>query len=157
MLDRKGYSFSVVTAVLMGALLLAGPGSAQQTSDVSALQDDLRATEIAFAKTMADRDFEAFQKFISEEALFFTSQGELRGKQAVLDGWSRFFEGEAPPFSWKPSTVAVLASGSLGITSGPVVSPQGERIGTFSTVWRRAAGGAWQVAIDRGCGAAGCP
>lgn len=45
----------------------------------------------------------------------------------------------------------------LALTSGPVLGPRGERIGTFDSVWRREAGGRWRVLFDEGCPPCTCP
>jgi ketosteroid isomerase-like protein len=115
----------------------------------------LRETELAFAKTMADRDFDAFTSFLADETIFFGRSGELRGKDAVAAAWKPYFEGPEAPFSWYPDTVAVLDSGALGLTSGPVLNPQGERIGTFNSVWRQRPDGSWEIVFDRGCPSCG--
>lgn len=43
----------------------------------------VRETETAFAKTMADRDWAAFKAFLSEETVFFGGRGIRRGREAV--------------------------------------------------------------------------
>ena len=137
------------------AVCIGMPGTAiAEDEDLAA---DLRATEEAFAKTMADRDHEAFQSFLAEETVFFGSRGEIRGKEAVAAAWKPFFEGPAAPFSWKPDTAAVLDSGTLGLTSGPIFTPEGNRVGTFNSVWRRDSSGSWKVVFDRGCPPCECP
>src|SRR4051794_1725227 len=114
------------------ALLLVLPLFAQTNSD---LKEQVRNTERAFAKTMADRDHAAFVSFLAEEAVFF-GNGLLRGPKQVGDGWKRFFEGPRAPFSWEPEQVEVLDSGTLALSSGPVWDPDHKRIGTFNSVWR---------------------
>ena len=111
----------------------------------------VRATEQAFAKTMADRKLDAFASYVAEEGVFFGRKGVLRGRAAVVEAWKPFFDGEKAPFSWEPETVEVLASGSLALSSGPVLDPQGNRIATFSTIWRKEADGNWRVVFDKGC------
>src|SRR5262245_63143196 len=81
-------------------------------------QQTVRDRETAFARTMADRDPNAFATFLSAEAIFF-GRTTLRGRQEVADGWKRFFEGPQAPFSWRPEIVEVLDSGALALTSGP--------------------------------------
>ena len=132
------------------ALAADGPGNAE-------LAIQLRATEEAFAKTMADRDHGAFVSFLAEEAVFFSRAGELRGREAVVAAWKPLFEAAEAPFSWRPEVATVLDSGSLGLTSGPVLAPNGRRIGTFTSVWRREADGSWKIVFDRGCPDCECP
>jgi ketosteroid isomerase-like protein len=106
--------------------------------------------ERAFARTMAERDHDAFTSFISEEALFFSGEETLRGRQAVADGWKKYFEGAEAPFSWEPKHVVVLDSGTLAHSSGPVYGPDGRCFATFNSVWRREARGVWRVVFDKG-------
>jgi ketosteroid isomerase-like protein len=120
-------------------------------SDPGALTDQVRDTERAFAKTMADRNHAAFVSFLSEETIFMGQAETLRGRQAVADAWKRFYDGAQPPFSWEPDRVEVLNSGTLGLTSGPVRDPQGRRVGTFNSIWRREAAGGWKIVFDKGC------
>lgn len=112
---------------------------------------DLGAVETAFASTMADRDLEAFSSFLDPEVVFFNGPTELRGAEAVVEAWAPFFETEGAPFSWRPDAVSVLDSGNLGLSSGPVLDPEGNRVGTFNSIWRRNADGVWKIVFDRGC------
>jgi len=132
------------------ALAADGPGNAE-------LAIQLRATEEAFAKTMADRDHAAFVTFLADETVFFGRSGELRGRDAVAAAWEPLFEGAAAPFSWQPEVATVLDSGSLGLTAGPILAPDGTRIGTFNSVWRRSPDGSWKIVFDRGCPGCECP
>lgn len=86
------------------------------------------ATERAFAKTMADRDHNAFADFIAADAIFFSGPKPLHGKQQVVDYWARFYTTPAAPFSWEPREVEVLASGDLALSSGPVRDATGKDI-----------------------------
>lgn len=143
----RARSGRVVATLLVSVwFLLAPPTGGAQTPD-----EELGAVERAFAATMADRDLEAFSSFLDDEVVFFTGPTELRGRQAVIDAWAPFFEGEAPPFSWRPEVVSVLDSGSLGLTSGPVDDPEGNRVGSFNSIWRKNQDGEWKIVFDRGC------
>ena len=153
--DRR---FSPVVAALLvlslgapaAAIAADGPGPGE-------LAARLRATEEAFARTMADRDHAAFVSFLAEEAAFFGRNGELRGRDAVAAAWRPLFEGAAAPFSWRPDVATVLDSGTLGLTAGPVFAPDGKRIGTFNSVWRSSPDGSWKIVFDRGCPDCECP
>ena len=140
----KRLVFAAVAAVFA---LSAGPAGAADRD----LAAEVKATERAFAKTMADRDIQAFAGYIAEEGLFFGGKGPIRGREAVVTAWKRFFEGSEAPFSWDPETAEVLPSGNLGLTSGPVRDPKGELIGTFMTIWRLESDGKWRVIFDKGC------
>jgi ketosteroid isomerase-like protein len=122
----------------------------------ASLTEQVRRAEIAFAKTMADRDHAAFTSFLAEEAVFAGPNRVFRGIQEVSAGWKRFYEGPRAPFSWAPDQVHVLDSGTLALSSGPVRDPSGKRVGTFNSIWRREAGGSWKVVIDNACPRCDC-
>ena len=151
-------AFALLVLFSLVALLHAQRGGAplQPAAAPVDLTEQVRAAETAFAKSMADRNAAAFASLIGEEAVFFGGQSVMRGKPAVVAGWKRFFDGPAAPFSWNPAEVEVLASGTLGLTSGPVYDPQGRRIGTFNSVWQRQADGSWRVVFDKGCPPCDC-
>jgi ketosteroid isomerase-like protein len=144
------------TAAAMITLLVSAGGHAAETN--ADLQAQVRDTERAFARTMAARDHAAFASFVSDEAVFFSGpKVVLRGRKAVADAWKRFYEGPKAPFSWEPESVEVLDSGTLGLSSGPVRDPEGNRVGTFSSVWRRGPEGTWKIVFDKGCPPCECP
>lgn len=133
--------------VLVFSLFSCAPGFYKGSNNGAS---EVRAREIAFAKTMADRDFEAFLTFISPEAVFFNGNEPLRGHEAITKAWAPFFEGETPPFSWHPDVVEVLDSGYLAFSSGPVKRPSGEVAGRFNSIWRKDKDGQWRVIFDKG-------
>jgi ketosteroid isomerase-like protein len=121
--------------------------------DLPELQRQVEDTERAFAKTMADRDYTAFRSFLSDEAVFFSGPTPWRGKLQVARAWKRFYEKSEAPFSWAPEKVAVLDSGTLALSTGPVRDPKGKQIGTFMSIWRLEAPGKWRIVFDKGCDA----
>jgi ketosteroid isomerase-like protein len=132
-------------------LLAALAGAPVASSSNETLVRQVIAAETAFAKTMAARDLKGFQSHLAEEALFFSRDGILRGKAAVVAGWKPYFEGPNAPFSWEPEKVEVLDSGTLALSTGPVRDKEGHLIGTFNSVWRREADGRWRIIFDKGC------
>ena len=140
----------------IGALLAWGLAAAAAAEPVEALAAKVRAREVAFAKTMADRDHAAFATFVSEGALFMGG-GVLRGRPAVAEGWKPYFEGPKAPFSWQPHRVEVTDSGTLAFSTGPVFDPEGKRTGTFNSTWRLEKDGEWRVVLDSGCPPCTCP
>jgi len=135
--------------VFLGVLAMSVVPSAGEGQDRS-LAEEVRAREIAFAKTMADRDLDAFKTFISPEAVFFNGNEPIRGRDAIAQSWAPFFEGPDAPFSWLPDVVEILESGRLALSSGPVRGPSGEEVGRFNSVWRKDADGQWRVVFDKG-------
>jgi len=154
---RESSAITYVAAVMTLVLGVSGVVIAGERSGPKDVAAELKATEEAFAQTMADRDRVAFSLFLAEETVFFAGPREIRGKAAVAKAWAPFFDGPEAPFSWQPDTAAVLDSGTLGLTSGPVFAPDGTRVGTFNSVWRRGPDGSWKVVFDRGCPDCDCP
>jgi ketosteroid isomerase-like protein len=138
------------TAVFLALLGGLPSASGAATLGNAELTEQLRKTETAFAKTMADRDHAAFTSFLADETVFM-GRTTLRGKAAVGAAWKRYYDGLKAPFSWKPERVEVLDSGTLGMTSGPVFDENGQRTGTFNSVWRRDKDGRWRIVFDIGC------
>lgn len=134
------------TAVLVSGLA----ATMAAADDPAALAAQVRAAESAFARSMAERDHAAFAAHLADEAVFFSPRGVLRGKAAVAAGWKPYYEGPEAPFSWQPESVEVLDSGALAHSSGPVFAPDGRRIATFNSIWRREPDGRWRIVFDKG-------
>jgi len=133
--------------LLLSFVLAFGIASADEPNEQWV--KEVRDTEAAFAATMAKRDLAAFSSFLAEEAVFFGPEA-LRGKAKVIEAWKGFYEGANAPFSWRPESVEVLASGTLAHSSGPVFNPRGEKVGTFNSIWRRESDGHWKIVFDKG-------
>ena len=129
-------------------LVLALPASAADRAE------EVRATEIAFAKAFADRDAKKFFLHLADDAQFLGRQNTMRGKQEVIAGWSEFFKPTVAPFRWQPERVVTNAAGDLGFSSGPVFDEAGAQIGTFTSTWVRQPDGSWKILFD---GGSACP
>lgn len=137
---------SVFSACLM--LLAATAAGARESN--GELKKQVMDAERAFAATMKARDIDGFARFLADEAIFLSAQGNMRGKSAVVKGWRPFYAGAQPPFSWEPEEVEVVESGTLAYSGGPVFDAAGKRIGRFNSIWRLKAPGQWEVVFDRG-------
>jgi ketosteroid isomerase-like protein len=129
-------------------LVFALPASAADRAD------EVRATEIAFAKAFADRDAKKFFSYLADDAQFLGRRNTMRGKQEVISAWSEFFKPAIAPFSWQPERVVTNAAGDLGFTTGPVFDEAGAQIGTFTSTWVRQSDGSWKILFD---GGSACP
>jgi ketosteroid isomerase-like protein len=116
--------------------------------DPAAAAEEVRQTEIAFAKSMADRDFNAFTSHLSKDAVFFSGTRVEHGSNEVSATWKPFFKGAAP-FSWSPDHVEVLASGDLALSTGPVTA-NGKLVARFNSIWRLEAPHTWRIVFDKG-------
>lgn len=128
-------------------ILAHGPAGA---ADDDAWRQQVWDTERAFARSMAERDFGAFGRHLSEHAIFYNGSQPIRGKTAVLAAWAPFYQGDKAPFAWEPDHVAVLADGTLAHSTGPVRDVAGKLIARFHSVWRQEAPGVWRIVFDRG-------
>ncbi|WP_257304493.1 YybH family protein [Geothrix campi] len=148
---RKNLLVLALVALSSLCSLLATPASHGE------LKQQVKDTERAFAQTMARRDHLAFASFLSEEAIFFSGDKPLHGKQEIAKGWRRFFEKPEAPFSWEPESVEVLDSGNLALSTGPVHDSKGRLIGTFTSIWRLEEPGKWRIVFDKGSPGCGKP
>ncbi|MCV2369056.1 YybH family protein [Roseateles oligotrophus] len=143
---KKTLFFSLALACLSflnaEAQPMDNPAAQQWRSDVT-------AAECSFAASMARRDLAAFERHLSEQALFFGGGEVLRGKAAVLSEWRAHFVAPLAPFSWAPDEVVVSPDGSLAHSTGLVRSPSGALLMRFNSVWRQESPGVWRVVIDR--------
>ena len=130
-------------------LLLCASCGAAAAEDPAVLAAQVRATEIAFAKTLADRDVKAFRGMIAPDVIWLADQ-PLRGPDQVLTRWQKFFDAPQPPFSWSPEIVEVQEGGKLALSTGPVVNAAGKRVATYTSIWRREPSGEWKIIFDRG-------
>ncbi len=143
----------LIASGIFGALGFSIPAKAGQKTQGGPQPQRVADAERGFADTMAKRDLKAFGTFISEEAIFMGAADAprvLRGRAAIVEGWSQFFKDPAAPFSWEPGIVEVIDSGSLALTSGPVYDPTQKVIGHFNSIWRLEPDGKWRVLFDRG-------
>ena len=131
------------------ATVLAIATASAQTS-LESRREEVFAAERAFARTMAERDFVAFGRYVAADCVFFSGSTPLRGRAAVLAAWKPFFDGAQAPFSWEPDQVEVLASGDLALSTGLVKDPAGAVSARFNTIWQRQPDGRWLVIFDKG-------
>jgi ketosteroid isomerase-like protein len=139
-----------VAGLIVGACASVGrpsPGQPQLRAADPAGQ--VRETELAFAKTMADRDFPGFVAYLSKEAIFFADSAIRRGPDEIAAAWQPFFSDPTPPFSWQPDHVEVLPSGRLALSTGPVYA-DGRVVGRFNSVWRLEGHNRWRIVFDKG-------
>lgn len=139
--------------VALFCALLAQAAAAAETP--AQLTEQVRATEIAFAKTLADRDPKKFESMIAPDSIWLGAK-PLHGPAEILASWQGYFDAKTPPFSWRPEIVEVQAGGKLALSTGPVLDPSGKRVGTYTSIWRRESTGEWKIIFDRGCPACDC-
>jgi len=148
---KRHVSVLFVVSVIFGGCTTLG------SQDKDQLTAQVTAAEMAFAKTMADRNYAAFSEFISEEAVFSNAGKSVRGRAAIATDWKKFYDGPRAPFSWKPDLVEVLPSGTLAYSTGPVANAEDIVFARFHSIWRLEAPGVWRVVFDSGSLVCNCP
>ena len=135
---------------LLGVVAIPVNASKPGSESLAELAQQVRATETAFAKTLADRDIKAFERLIAPDVIWLADK-PLHGPAEVVANWQKFFDGPQPPFSWAPELVEVQEGGKLALSTGPVFDPAGKRVATYTSIWRREKSGEWRIIFDRGC------
>ena len=118
-------------------------------AEIEALEQQLRETETAFATAFAEGDIEAFSRLLDENAVFMGRSTPLRGKENITERWKQMRGTGEAPFSWRPERVAVEAGGRFGMSTGPVMAPDGTWLSSFVSTWKRTPEG-WRVILDVG-------
>jgi len=137
-------------AVVLVFLAGCATGVGMRSVNLEDAKKQVADTERAFAKTMADRDLNAFRTFLSSETIFFSGDKPRRGPDETVAFWQRFYAGAEAPFSWEPREVEVIDSGRLALSSGPVRDPKGNVFATFTSIWRLEDDGKWRILFDKG-------
>lgn len=132
---------------ILGFLFINSEAIAQ---DIEKMEAEVAKIENAFAKTMADRDFDAFQSFVDPDTVFWSDGKPLRGAIAVANAWKPLYESGNAPFSWKSETVLVNPDGRIAFSTGPVMNTDGKVYAYFNSVWRKNDAGEWKIIFDKG-------
>jgi ketosteroid isomerase-like protein len=143
------YARNIACLVAALSLLSACATGAAPRKDPAVAADEVRGTEVKFAKAMADRDFPGFVSHLSGDAVFFDESTIQRGAAEVSAAWKPLFVGAKAPFSWAPDHVEVLASGDLALSTGPVMVND-RVVGRFNSIWRLEAPHTWRIVFDKG-------
>ena len=160
-ISNRRHGLASTTKILVAGLvftitLIAVPAWAE-SAEVEKDRAAVRAADKAFANAVALGDRELFASFIAEDATFLGG-GLTQGRDAIVVDWGIFFAaGVRATITWEPHTVEVAASGDLAYTLGDFevqsIGPDGQphkSTGTYVSIWRKQAGGSWQVVVDGG-------
>jgi ketosteroid isomerase-like protein len=141
---------------LLVVLLLSLPRVALSVTESEDPVEAVRCAEIRFSQSVENQDLEAFADSVDPDARFVSST-VLRGREAVVESWSKAFFGSGVEILWRPSVVEVLQSGELALSRGPYRMSRKaedgsvqESWGRFNSTWRLNADGRWRVVFDAG-------
>ncbi|MGH8254670.1 MAG: YybH family protein [Steroidobacteraceae bacterium] len=136
-------------AIAASRAATAPTATATARAEVTAATNQVVTAERAFAKSMADRNFDTFLSFLSPDAVFFNGNAVEHGPAQIAQVWAPYFAGPRAPFSWTPDDVQVLPDGKLALSTGPMLQ-QGRIVGRFNSVWRLEAPNTWHIVFDKG-------
>ncbi|MEO8277927.1 MAG: nuclear transport factor 2 family protein [Thermoanaerobaculia bacterium] len=126
--------------------------------DRTARIEQVRAAELAFAKSVMDGKGDVFASFLDDGAVFVSGKTVTSGKAAVVLGWKDLVGPERPYFEWHPDIVELSADGSLGLSRGPWTirdkDKDGKPVeiqGVYNSIWQRQKDGTWKIIFDAGC------
>lgn len=167
---------TILPLLVVSVFVSAGPGATQSAKpakpkkvakaeepapppiDRAALVEQVRAAEIAFAKTVADDRIEDFVKFLDSDAVFITGMKATKGPAAIVEAWAGSFGPGRPYFEWHPEVIELSPDASFALSRGPwtirTTDKKGrvkETKGVFNSIWRRQLDGSWKVLYDAGC------
>jgi ketosteroid isomerase-like protein len=141
---------ALLAAASLPAAAHASAESWPAEDDINRRVSEVTAIEMAFAARMKHRDATGFKRFLARDAIFINGKTLLRGPDAVMAAWQKFFDGPKAPFAWAPDLVVVLPSGDLAQSIGPVTDADGKLVARFQSVWRRKPAGGWEIVFDQG-------
>ena len=118
--------------------------------------ESLRQADIACSATAEAQELDKLVAYFLDDALFMAPNAPaLKGKAAIREVLSHFFEIPGFSIKWQPTYVEISSSGDLGYTIGTNVmtfdGPDGKPIvdnGKYTTIWKKDADGTWKVAVD---------
>ena len=154
-MQKRNLATLVLNVVAAMALSMPAFADGKAKPSLAELTEQVRATEIAFAKTLEDRDVKTFASMIAPDIIWI-GEKPMRSPAEVVTSWQKFFEGPKAPFSWAPEIVEVQEGGQLALSRGPVMNPEGRRVGTYTSIWRREKSGQWLIIFDSGCPGCDC-
>jgi ketosteroid isomerase-like protein len=151
-------SVPVAALLLLPLLSCSAPPSDTAPAPAADGEKILRDLEAQFARSVADRDREAFLAFwAGDAAIFPETGGPAVGREKIWEHWGPVLEDADVSLTWEPSRIEMATSGDLGYTYGRYESkgkrPDGQVVthkGCYVTIWRKEKDGAWRVVLDIG-------
>jgi ketosteroid isomerase-like protein len=125
-------------------------------ADAGQMRAELLQAERNFAAASARSGVEAWVAAFDSNGAEISSGGVVRGSAAIRAHMTPQLADTAVLLSWAPDTSDASISGDLGYTIGrwkltPRARPDSALAhGTYVTIWKRQANGAWKAVVDIG-------
>jgi ketosteroid isomerase-like protein len=150
--------FAMVALSLSSTAVAADGTPAAPKARMSPEECEVWSRELSFAQSVADHDPAAFAAHVEPDAAFSAESPQpLRGRQAIVAGWTGLIEGRPLRLSWYPTRTTIGGVAGIASSSGPALyedlrpgaSPR-YRLGAFHSVWHKGADQVWRVLFDDG-------
>jgi ketosteroid isomerase-like protein len=134
-----------------------GNGSASATADSGQFVNDIKALEAQWSKDYGDKALGGAVNPYSHDALvMFPGQPVMKGSDAIRAGLTGAFADPKFKLSFAPDKVVVSDSGDMAYSVGkfdqtatdPKTNQAVHATGSYVTVYKRAANGAWKAVAD---------
>ncbi len=156
MSSYRPFTIALLLAVLLACSPPASDPKAPTPVDMDLWEREIHAAETALEAAVAAGDEAAFRRMLTEDSLFFGSS-VFDGPDAVVGGWSAILENPKIELLWSPRRIEVAASGELAYSVGSYTmrnpgedGETRESVGSYVSIWRRDASGAWRLVVDIG-------
>jgi ketosteroid isomerase-like protein len=143
----------------MATLAFGGCAPPSGTGAPQATVDELLEADRAFARDTAERGLDGWMSWFAADAARFAPGGEItRGTAAIREHDASIFSDPTVRLVWEPTGGGLFDDGDHGFTVGryDVVKsadgspPETLSRGSYVSIWRRDASGAWKVILDTG-------
>ncbi len=142
------------TLLLLLAACNAPQAQPQRLPTGDAVLEELRAADRSYCTATAARGLEAWLGAYADDGMRVDLFGEIQqGRAAIQAVDAALFANPSARLEWEPLHAAIFADGREGVTRGEwrfLVEGSVRARGAYLTLWRRAADGHWQVALDTG-------
>ena len=148
--------YFVLPIILMAAFLMAVLSGCAKKADVEAERAALRQADADWAKTVAEKNADAFAAFCTADGVIMPpNTPAVNGTDAIRTWVTTTMAMPGFAVTWEPTSAEVAASGDIGYTLGSftyqMTMPDGSTMndsGKYATIWKKQADGTWKVAVD---------
>jgi ketosteroid isomerase-like protein len=152
---RQLSGLRVVSGCFAGLMLIAGCNSAPPPVDTKAVEDAVRAADVAWSKAAGAMDVAATNSYYADDAVVMPPNMPV---VTTHDGTQKAWASMLVPgnsLAWTPSTVTAAGSGDMAFVQGTYTAsmkgPDGKTMpdtGKYLEVWKKQADGSWKAVDD---------
>jgi ketosteroid isomerase-like protein len=152
---RQLSGLRIVCGCFAGLMLVAGCNTAPPPVDTKAVEDAVRAADVAWSKAAGAQDIGTVNSYYAEDAVVMPPNSPVvTTHDATQKAWaSMLVPGNS--LTWTPSTVTAAGSGDMAYVQGTYTAsmkgPDGKAMpdaGKYLEAWKKQADGSWKVEED---------